>query len=283
MKPIVKPTLEKPIRLLILPLLLIVGCSKPKPMSEENLLKINDRLHHPETKEPYNGKVTQYYYDSKQKESEGSHKNGKRDSLWTFYYEDGKKKTEMTYKYGMKWGLCTEYYGTTKNIMVDDIVGKVDMNNKLGYKRPKDEPDPPGYDKPDWKKSEGNYIRDLKDGIHTEYYWNGEKKSEITYKDGKDIEVNNEWYSNRKKKWEESYKDGNRIYTKYYWNGGKSSVYVYDKDGELISSERWRLSETTTRREYDKEGGRLIREVEAYTGTIREYDKDGKLIREIKK
>ena len=37
MKPIVKPILEKPIRLLILPLLLIVGCSKPKPMSEENL------------------------------------------------------------------------------------------------------------------------------------------------------------------------------------------------------------------------------------------------------
>ena len=80
-----------------------------------------------------------------------------------------------------------------------------------------------------------------------------------------------------------TYKDGNRIKTWFYSTGGKSQENVYNKDGKLISSDSWDLSETATRREYDKEGGRLIREVEAYTGTIREYDKDGKLIREIKK
>ena len=291
MKPIVKLIPKKSMMVLLLPQLLIVGCSKPKHMSEEDLISMRDtngqgeRMYHPETYKPYNGKVEQYYYDSKQKESEGSYKQGKRDSLWTFYYEDGKKKAEVTYKYGMKWGPCTEYYGTTNNTTWDEVPDmEMDMNLRtLVYKRPKDAPDPPGYDKPDWKKSEGNYIRDLKDGFHTEYYFRGEKKSEKTYKDGKVKEVHNEWYVDGQKKWEITYKDGNRIKTWFYSTGGKSQENVYNKDGKLISSDSWDLSETATQREYDKEGGRLIREVEAYTGTIREYDKDGKLIREIKK
>jgi len=169
--------------------LMIIGCSKPKSMSEDDLLKIYDRLHHPETKEPYNGKVVQYYIrNKKQKESEGSYKNGKRDSVWTFYYSDGKKKEQVTYKYGMKWGLCTEYYGTNNNITYEQYHKmELDPNtNSWTYKPLKNEP---GYDKPYWKKSEGNYIRDLKDGLHTKYYINGQKWSESVYKKGELINI----------------------------------------------------------------------------------------------
>jgi len=56
----------------------------------------------------------------------------------------------------------------------------------------------------------------IKDGLHTEWYDNGHKKEEGTYKDGK--------------------KDG--LWTSWYENGQKRSETTY-KDGELISSECW--------------------------------------------
>ena len=53
-------------------------------------------------------------------------------------------------------------------------------------------------------------------GLHTEWYENGQKKREETFKDDKE--------------------DG--LHTKWYVNGQKSSKWIY-KDGETISSEHW--------------------------------------------
>ena len=171
MKPIVKLIPKKSMMVLLLPQLLIVGCQEPKHMSEEDLISMrdsygqNERMHHPETYKPYNGKVVQYYpNDQKKKESEGSYKNGKRDSLWTFWNKDGKKKETVTYRDGIKDGIHTTYY----------------------------------LFKPYGKKVEQPY-KDGKierEGIH--YHDNGQKEWEVIYKD--DIKIMTYWYFNGRKK-----------------------------------------------------------------------------------
>jgi len=59
-----------------------------------------------------------------------------------------------------------------------------------------------------------------KNGLHTEYYDNGQKKFEKNYKDGK--------------------KDG--ISTKWYENGQKGYNKATYKDGEVISEECWDIN-----------------------------------------
>jgi len=57
----------------------------------------------------------------------------------------------------------------------------------------------------------------IKDGLHTEWYDNGHKKEEGTYKDGKKDGLWTGWYENGQKKSEGTYKDGKRISSKE-WN-----------------------------------------------------------------
>ena len=58
--------------LIILPLLLIVGCSKP--INDETLIDKGGLKYHSDTKELYSGKVFKNRIDGK-KEFEGSYKN----------------------------------------------------------------------------------------------------------------------------------------------------------------------------------------------------------------
>ena len=46
---------------------------------------------------------------------------------------------------------------------------------------------------------------------YVEYYENGEKKKEATYKDGKMHGFANSWHENGQKRYEETYKDGELI------------------------------------------------------------------------
>jgi len=57
----------------------------------------------------------------------------------------------------------------------------------------------------------------IKDGLHTEWYENGQKKEEGTYKNGEKDGLWTEWYENGQKGREEIYKDGVLISEKY-WN-----------------------------------------------------------------
>ena len=50
-----------------------------------------------------------------------------------------------------------------------------------------------------------------KDGVHTEWYKNGQKKSEVTYKNGKLDGLVTNWYENGQKETEGTYKDGKLI------------------------------------------------------------------------
>ena len=90
----------KRLLLIVLPLLLIVGCSKP--INEETLIEKDGLKYHPETKELYSGELFSLYMGGKT-EFEGSYKDGKKDGLYTKWYENGQKMFEVTYKDGKKW------------------------------------------------------------------------------------------------------------------------------------------------------------------------------------
>ena len=57
---------------------------------------------------------------------------------------------------------------------------------------------------------------------HIEYYPNGKKKEEITYKDGKKDGLFTWWYGNGKKEYEGTYK-----------NGKKFSIKEWNEDGSF--------------------------------------------------
>jgi antitoxin component YwqK of YwqJK toxin-antitoxin module len=97
----------KRLLLIALPLLLIVGCSKP--INDETLIEKDGLKYHPDTKELYSGKVFQNRMGG-EKEFEGSYKDGKEDGLWTSWYQNGQKKEERTYKGWKQDGLWTLWY-----------------------------------------------------------------------------------------------------------------------------------------------------------------------------
>ena len=110
----------KRLLLIILPLLLIVGCSKP--INEETLIDKEGLKYHPDTKELYSGKVFKNHMGG-EKEFEGSYREGEKEGLYTKWYENGQKELEGNYKDGKKEGIETEWYengqkkseGTYKN------------------------------------------------------------------------------------------------------------------------------------------------------------------------
>ncbi len=82
-----------------------------------------------------------------------------------------------------------------------------------------------------YEDSEGNFV---KHGPETEWYPNGQKKSEVNYSRGKKHGTTTGWYENGQKQVEERYsrdkKDGLEI--RWYANGQKQSEETY-KEGEL--------------------------------------------------
>ena len=115
----------KRLLLIVLPLLLIVGCSSPEPINYEETLNERDGVFYTkDTNKPYSGQVFSLYDDGKkkgegtlkdgkmiskteweynrngQKSYEGTYKDGEYDGLWTMWYDNGHKKDETTYKDG---------------------------------------------------------------------------------------------------------------------------------------------------------------------------------------
>ena len=82
---------------LLLPLLLIVGYSKP--ISEETLIDKD-------------GLYTEWY-ENGNKKLEYTYNDGKMDGLRTFWYEDGQKRWLSSYKDGERDGLWTWWWEWT--------------------------------------------------------------------------------------------------------------------------------------------------------------------------
>ena len=99
----------KKILLIILPLVLIVGCSK-EPINFEQMLVERDNVYYTkDTNKPYTGEVFSLYDDGKKK-SEGAFKDGYYNGKWTSWHSNGQKYTEGTFKDDYYDGKWTSWY-----------------------------------------------------------------------------------------------------------------------------------------------------------------------------
>ena len=91
----------------------------------------------------------------------------------------------------------------------------------------------------DKNEYEGSYKDGKKDGLWTDYYENGKKRSVETYKDGEKDGLYTYWHEDVLM-YKGTYKDGKEdgLWTKWYVNGQKMTVRTY-KDEELISQNCW--------------------------------------------
>ena len=177
----------KRLLVIVLPLLLIVGCSQ-KPVEDSTLINKDGLMYLPDSDKPYTGEVFTNY-------STG-------EKLYQGTYEDG---LLLNYSYLNKDGSVKEpiNYETTL-VERDDFYYTKDTNKPYS-----------GqvfslYD--DGKKKEEGNLKDGKMISKTEWEWygSGKKMKEETYKDGKPDGLWTEWYKNGQKKYEGTYKDGER-------------------------------------------------------------------------
>ena len=118
----------KRLLLIVLPLLLIVGCSKP--LDDDTLLDRNGIKYEQNKQEPYNGRVFSLHPSGKKK-LDGNYKNGKKIGVWTIFYDNDKnnKFKENIYENGKLSGLVEWYDNGHKK-----YEGSIDKyGKKLGH------------------------------------------------------------------------------------------------------------------------------------------------------
>ena len=155
------------------------------------------------------------WYENGQKKEEGTYKDWKQDGLWTHYTDVGNGKYEVTYKAGIYTvavftdNLGTNYKGSP---IITDFIGQ--DGTYLSGNKIEDKYD---FSKFPWQVAT---LKDGKlDGLKTEWYGNGQKKSEETWKDRRFI-VNNGWDKNGNI----MVNNGNGLWTE--WNDNGQNLFM---------------------------------------------------------
>ena len=249
----------KRLLLIVLPLLLIVGCSSPEPINYETTLIERDGIFYTkDTNKPYSGRVFSLYEDGKKK-MEGTLEDGvmvffkpkdkdKKIKTWTFYdkndgekyeghlieeteFQQLEKKTELPY-----FSLYSIYLEKPVIIMMkDDYVGghiNVKYDKSVEWNELRQVLNNTYFYENGMKKSEKSYRKGRQAGLEIEWYENGQKEREVTLKDGIEDGLLTSWYENGQKAYEVNYKDGkwDGLFTAWYENGEKEVEANY-KDG----------------------------------------------------
>ena len=202
--------------LIVLPLLLIVGCSQ-KPVDETTLIEKDGVMYLPNSEKPYTGEVfTNYPIGEK---------------LYQGTYEDG---LLVQYSYLNKDGSVKEPVNI--ETLIDRGGNLYDINGQKPYTG-----DIFGLYSNGNKKLSGSLKGGKIDGLTTYWYENGQKKSEGTSKDGEPDGLYTEWYENGQKSIEGTYKgvdesmdpikDG--LWTEWYENGLKEKEVTYLGDKKM--------------------------------------------------
>ena len=206
----------KRLLLIILPLLLIIGCSKPESINyKELLIERNDIYFTKDTNEPYNGQVFTINNDGEKEE--GHIKEGKINGHWTTYNSSGEIVNFINYHnfkklssldIGKKVNTLTTWYSNEKI----ESINKYDKKEGTKYEE--------NYNNGN-KKLVEMYIKGLgskKIGLWTTWSPDGKDSSEFIYKSGKRWNgLETIWYENGQKMSEETFKDG-EVISEEYWN-----------------------------------------------------------------
>ena len=208
------------ILLIVLPLLLIVGCSKP--INESTLIKRGEHMYEANATKPFSGKVFELH-ENGQKAFDGNYKDGFKHGNWTYFTEVGSGKYEVSFTAGSyNLAVFTDKEGTTYT--GSPITREPEKGGTYLFQEKSGEYDfsilPLGY---------AIITYGERDGLWTKWYENGQKVEEGTYKDGERDGLWTKWYENGQKVEEGTYKDGERdgLWTKWYENGQKYSEVTY--------------------------------------------------------
>jgi antitoxin component YwqK of YwqJK toxin-antitoxin module len=259
----------KRLLLIVLPLLLIVGCSKP--VEDSTLINIDGLRYHPDTKELYSGKVFKNHMGGEKKFEGCSYKDGKKDGLWTEWYENGQKEWERTYINGRIEGLYSIWYNNGQkecsgNIKDQRYNGIWTFWDKDGVKyegKMIREGDEDGTFFERYGVSERlriatheNYINGKREGLFTEWWSNGQKEIQTNYENDEKEGLLTEWRSNGKKKKEGNYINGKRegLFTEWWSNGHKEIQTNYENDEKEGLLTEWYKSGKKKRETNYKDG-----------------------------
>jgi antitoxin component YwqK of YwqJK toxin-antitoxin module len=115
--------------------------------------------------------------------------------------------------------------------------------------------------------------------VKVEYYWNGNKKSEIHYKDGKEDGVFTLWYDDGIKEYEQHFVDGKQDGVFTLWNKlGTKINEGHWKDGKENDVWTWWNEHGTIQMEYHWKDGAVVK-IERF-GFLNSK-KDGELVKEV--
>ena len=209
----------KRLLLIVLPLLLIVGCSQ-KPVDETTLIEKDGVMYLPNSEKPYTGEVFTNY-------------------------PIGEKLYQGTYEYGLlvQYSYLNKDGSVKEPVNIETLIDRggnlYDINGQKPYTG-----DIFGLYSNGNKKLSGSLKGGKIDGLTTYWYENGQKKSEGTSKDGEPDGLYTEWYENGQKSIEGTSKDGepDGLYTEWYENGQKSIEGTYkgvDESMDPIKDGLW--------------------------------------------
>ena len=225
--------------LIVLPLLLIVGCSKP--VEDSTLINKDGVMYLPNSDKPYTGEVFRLY-DTGEKEYQGTYENGLLIE-YSYLKKDGSVKEPINYETTLIERDDVYYTKDTNKPYSGPVFSLYENGQKKSegtFKDGKVNGLYTGWHENGQKYVEGTYKDDNKDGLWTEWYKNGQKNTEETYKDGKLDGLWTWWRKNGQKYMEYTQKDGKKDgpFTHWYEDGQKEWGGTY-KDGKLISSKEW--------------------------------------------
>ena len=228
----------KKILLIVLPLLLIVGCSKP--VDESSLVEKDGMMYLPNSDKPYTGEVFNNY-STGEKEYQGTYENGLLVS-YSFLNKDGSLKEPINYEttlFEREGVFYTEDTNKPYNGQVFSLFNGEKYDEGTLKNGKKDKLWTYWYENGQ-KEYERTFKNGEKDGLWTEWYENGQKKTEWSYKNGKGDGLWTWWYKNGQKREEKTYKDDleDGLQTYWYENGQKKQEETFKK-GMRLSSKEW--------------------------------------------
>ena len=197
-----------------------LSCSE-REINSAKLQQRGDDLYYAVNEEkPYSGKVVETY-ESGQKRTERTFKNGKLHGLSIRWDSDGQNRYEISYKNGQKSGPCRTWYGNGQQEKEGAYKGGKEYGRWVYW-----------YDDGQ-KQRECNYKDGILDGPWISWSDKGEHEKEGTYKGGKEYGQWVYWYANGQKQRECNYKDGilDGLWHSWYDKGNQEKEGAY-KDGK---------------------------------------------------
>ena len=214
--------------LFLLPLLLMVGCSK-EPINYEETLNVNNGVFYTkDTNKPYTGPVFTIH-NPEQYSSEGELVDGKKSGFWTYWDVNGSLKMKNKYLNGIFDGPMT-YWRESGEVLVEcynkngNLEGPLTLYNKNGN---------PAF--------EFNYKNGHLEGTFLEYYKNGQKNKKGILKNGNYDGTLMEWDENGNKRLEMNFDDGNLDGLFNVFDSSQSEIV----GGKFVNSRRsgeWKYS-----------------------------------------